>query len=108
MSDDPLPSPETLMNAEKVAIFGEARRSFHASLLEKVLMAGKNGVPANADKDSAASVAIARGVLDRLGPETVGARLAGQTSGNKFEEICKNFIELTFRQLGHLRPGTWE
>ncbi len=95
------------MNAENPTIFREARRSFHASLLKNVLTSDKNGVPANADKDSAASVKIARGILDRLGPETVGARLAGQTSGNKFEEICKNFIDITFRKLGHLRPGTW-
>lgn len=91
----------------KLAVFDEARRSFHISLLNKVLTSDSRGIPANADKDSAASVAIARGILDRLGPETVGARLAGQTSGNKFEEICKSFVELTFHQLGHLRPGTW-
>jgi hypothetical protein len=102
------PTPESLANADKVAVFGEARRSFHASLLEKVLTADDKGVPANADKDSTASVRIARGILDRLGPETVGARLAGQTSGNKFEEVCKNFVDLTFRQLDHLRPGKWE
>lgn len=90
-----------------LVLFAEARREFHASLMEKVLTADARGVPANADKDSAASVAIAKGILERLGPETVGVRLAGQTSGNKFEEICKNFIDSTFRRLDHLRPGNW-
>jgi hypothetical protein len=36
-----------------------------------------------------------------------GARLAAQMSGNRFEEICRAFLENTFLQLGHLRPGTW-
>lgn len=29
-------------------------------------------------------------------------------SGNKFEEICKEFIASTFLKLGHLRPGKWD
>jgi len=45
------------------AFFAEARRSFHAVLLDKVLRANDLGVPSNADKDSAASVAIAKGTL---------------------------------------------
>ena len=87
--------------------FDKARRGFHATLLETVLLSDDRGIPTNADKDSAASLAIAKGILSRLGPETIGMRLAGQTSGSKFEEVCRNYIELTFRQLGHLRPGSW-
>lgn len=95
------------MKNQGLVLFEEARRGFHAALLTRVLTADKNGVPANADKDSAASVAIAKGVLNRLGAESIGVRLAGQTSGTKFEEICKDFVDLTFRQLNHLRPGKW-
>ena len=93
---------------QEIVLFAEARRSFHAALLESVLQVNDKGVPANADKDSAASVAIAKGIIKRLGNEVIGARLAGQTSGNKFEVICKNFLKLTFCELHHLRPGNWE
>ena len=94
------------MNDE--AFFSEARRSFHAALLASVLRTDKNGVPSNADKHSNPSVRIAKGILERLGADAVGARLAGQMAGNKFEEICKEYLEETFPRLAHLRPGLWE
>ena len=89
------------------AFFTEARRSFHAALLGMVLRANDAGIPSNADKDSSASVAIAKGILTSLGAETTGARLAGQMSGNQFEAITCKFISQTFPHLTHLRPGKW-
>ena len=38
----------------------------------------------------------------------MGERIAGQTSGNQFEELCANFVKQTFLKLSHLRPGTWD
>jgi hypothetical protein len=89
------------------AFFAEARRSFHAALLEKVLLTNKEGIPANADGNNSASIAIAKGILSRLGAEVTGARLAGQMSGNEFEVITCKFISQTFPHLSHLRPGEW-
>lgn len=89
------------------AFFAEARRSFHAALLAKVLLVNENGVPANADGGNATSIAIAKGVVSRLGPESIGARLAGQMSGNEFEAITCKFVAQTFPHLAHLRPGEW-
>lgn len=91
----------------KTAFFAEARRSFHAALLEGVLRADKEGIPSNADGKNRVSVALAKGILSRLGPETIGARLAGQMSGNQFEAITCKFISNTFPRLAHLRPGEW-
>ena len=88
--------------------FSEARRSFHAALLGSVLRSDSKGIPSNADSHSKPSVKIAVGILERLGAEAVGARLAGQMAGSKFEEICKEYLEETFTRLGHLRPGRWE
>lgn len=65
--------------------FTEARRSFHAALLHAVLLIDANGVPTNADKDSRISVAIARGIIEILGEESTGARLAGQMADSHFE-----------------------
>ena len=90
-----------------VPFFTEARRSFHAALLEQVLSVNLAGVPSNADGTNAASVALARGILGRLGQEATGARLAGQMSGNRFEAIVCKFLARTFTRLAHLRPGKW-
>lgn len=92
----------------KEAFFTEARRGFHAALLKSILRTDSNGVPSNADKDSKPSVSIARGIIERLGSEAKGARLAAQMSGSKFEEVCSEFLKETFDCLGHIRPGKWE
>ncbi len=87
--------------------FAEARRSFHAALMQEVLRTNELGVPSNSDKDNVVSVALAKGILTRLGSEVIGARLAGQMSGNRFEAITCKFISQTFPHLTHLRPGEW-
>jgi hypothetical protein len=89
------------------SFIAEARRSFHAALLEQVLRANDVGIPSNADGSNQTSVRIATGILIRLGAEAIGARLAGQMSGNRFEAIVCKFISETFPKLNHLRPGQW-
>lgn len=93
--------------AKQGALLIEARAAFHASLMGSVLTMDSNGVPTNADKANRASVAIAKGILERIGKHTASDRLAGQSSGNQFEEICREYVEHTFLKLGHLRPGIW-
>ena len=88
-------------------LFAEARRDFHAALINAVLQTDAKGVPSNADRYSRPSVAIATGIMEQLGSEAKGARLAGQMAGSKFEEICVEFLEATFLKLLHLRPGKW-
>ena len=89
------------------AHFSEARKSFHAALLGPVLRIDERGVASNADSSNRASIRIARGIINLIGQEAAGARLAGQMSGRVFEEICEKFLENTFLRLGHLRPGIW-
>ena len=89
------------------SFLSEARKSFHASLLKHILTTDEKGVPSNADKDSKPSVAFALGMLSRIGQSAVGARLAGQMSGSKFETVCQEYLETIFPRLHHLRPGTW-
>jgi hypothetical protein len=88
------------------ALFSEARRQFLATLLERVLTVHK-GVPSNADRSSKTSVTIASGIVSRIGEEIERERLAGQMSGNQFEDICTTFLRETFLRLDHLRPGRW-
>lgn len=91
----------------KDALFTAERKLFHAALLASALSTDDAGVPANADRHSMASVKIAAGIVERIGAGVSNARLAGQSSGRKFERICAEFIERTFLKLMHLRPGRW-
>lgn len=89
------------------ADFADARTHFHEALLQSCLTIDPQGRPSNSDSSNQASVAIAKGIADRLKAETVGERAAGQTSGNQFEAVCADFVRDTFLKLGHLRPGAW-
>jgi len=99
--------PTTAALAAAPSFFSEARRSFHAALMQQVLRANEAGIPSNADSSNGPSLAIAKGILKRLGAEATGARLAGQMSGSKFEAIVCKFVSQTFPKLPHLRPGKW-
>lgn len=90
------------------AEFAEARRRFHARLLETTLTINNAGVVSNADGSNTNSKAIAKGIADLLNAETVGERIAGQTSGSQFESICADYVRETFLKLAHLRPGAWD
>lgn len=90
------------------AQFLQARKAFHAHLLETILTIDKLGIASNADGSNRASKAIAHGIAKRLAAETISDRRAGQTSGDKFESICAGFVQETFPKLAHLRPGAWD
>lgn len=87
--------------------FAQARTRFHQSLLDSVLTTDEKGVVSNADDGNAASVRIARGVGELLGEMRVGPKAKGQTAGKTFENTCRVFLEETFLELSHLRPGRW-
>lgn len=91
------------------AQFAKARKAFHAELLKTILTINSSGVVSNADSSNTTSKAIAKGIVNLLSAETlVEERIAGQTSGNRFEGLCAGFVQQTFLKLGHLRPGTWD
>lgn len=88
--------------------FAEARKAFHAELLKTTLTTNNAGVVSNADSSNTPSKKIAKGIAKLLEAETIGERIAGQTSGNQFEGLCADFVKQTFLKLGHLRPGIWD
>lgn len=90
------------------AAFADARKEFHASLLESTLTINGLGIASNADGSNTTSKTIAKGIASLLKAETIGERIAGQTSGNQFESICAEFVKKTFLKLEHLRPGKWD
>ncbi|WP_233303534.1 NgoMIV family type II restriction endonuclease [Pseudonocardia terrae] len=90
------------------ARFVSERRRFHTALLASgVLTVSDNGVASNADSGSKASKAYALHIAKMLNSETGVRRLAGQTSGGQFEQLCADFLSATFPRLEHLRPGNW-
>ncbi|KNY04772.1 NgoMIV family type II restriction endonuclease [Microbacterium sp. GCS4] len=90
------------------ALLAQARRDFHASLLASgVLTVNDRGVASNADSSQRSSIAYAGRIAQDLLVETIGERLAGQTSGGEFETACADFVRATFTRLGMLRPGDW-
>ena len=93
------------MNA--AAHFSEARKNLHAALLNSVLRVDDAGIASNSDRSNKNSIRVASGIAGRIGTGVRGTRLAGQMSGNWFEEICLAFLESTFLRLDHLRPGAW-
>lgn len=60
------------------------------------------------DGDSLASATIAQAIFNQIRSKAkLGGRLARQSSGGKFEQITRSFVEQTFRALKGLRPGKW-
>ncbi|MES2989577.1 MAG: NgoMIV family type II restriction endonuclease [Pseudomonadota bacterium] len=91
------------MNSE--TWLARARREFHSTLLSGPLSINAAGVPSNADGGSKVSVALARAIIEQIGSARSVEKLAGQTAGAKFEEICATYIGLCFDQMSHLRAG---
>jgi len=88
--------------------FHLSRKEFHANILKELLSINSKGIASNADSNNKTSIKIAGGIAELLKAETVSERMAGQTSGNHFENICADFIKETFLKLRHLRPGKWD
>ena len=90
-----------------VGWLSKARAEFHKTLLDDILTVNDKGIPSNADSSSNPSIAIAAGILNKVGNSRTTNRLPGQTAGANFEEICASYIRVCFEQLSSLRPGSF-
>lgn len=90
------------------SLISNAREQYHNQLLDEgVLTIDAKGIPSNADKSSALSIKIAKGITDQLFARNAQQKSQGQTSGAKFEQINMQFLQATFPHLQNLRPGKW-
>lgn len=90
------------------SLISNAREQYHNMLLDEgVLTIDAKGIPSNADKSSALSIKIAKGITDQLVARKTQQKSQGQTSGAKFEQINMQFLQATFPHLQNLRPGKW-
>lgn len=60
-----------------------------------------------ADSSSSTSIALAAGMVARMGHPTCTSPKSGQTSGTLFTKFTLEFLESAFGKLKHLRPGNW-
>lgn len=97
------------MNTSAKALISEERSKFHKSILKSLLICNEKGIPSNADKSQASSVAYAKSIFAQIGgtSNNLGESCA-QTKGDEFErEVCE-YIWATFAKLEKLRPGKWD
>jgi hypothetical protein len=88
------------------------RREYHRRIFDEIIRVSntaKKGVeyPNFADGDNTSSINIAWGIAKIIGHEIGTEVIKGQTSGGRFEEITKDFLQSAFELLNHLRPGEW-
>lgn len=88
------------------ATISQLRSLYHETLCQKVFCRN-GGVPNISDKNSKASVEIAKAMISRI-PNLLPLEIpTGQTSRIFFEQITRDFLENSFLLIQHLRPGKW-
>jgi hypothetical protein len=88
---------------------GSLRREYHQTVFREIIriQSGNPNYPNFADKTNKASRDIAWGIVKRLGHPIPPELLKGQTTGGRFEEVTRDFLQRSFDLLSHLRPGKW-
>ncbi|MBN2549920.1 MAG: restriction endonuclease [Anaerolineales bacterium] len=88
----------------------ELRKKYHQRICERIIcIQKKDGIeyPNFADGSNDASRKISWGIVDRLGCPRNYRLISGQTAGNQFENVTREFLQESFEMLKHLRPGEW-
>jgi len=88
-----------------MTVLSECRNQYHAALRDEILhfvTTEKNGRNArNADASNKASRTVANHLAGQLGAID-GGKMAGQTVGNKFEQLTADYLNSVFSNLDHL------
>ena len=92
-------------------IIAEIRKTYHRRICDEILRiikrSGAREYPNNADGSNTASRKIAWELVKLIGRKPIYGSISGQTAGNLFELITKDFLEEAFGLLQHIRPGKW-
>ncbi|MFZ5819454.1 MAG: NgoMIV family type II restriction endonuclease [Chloroflexota bacterium] len=85
------------------------RKDYHRKVCNAIIriQPGNPDYPNLADKTNNASRQIAWGIVKRFGHPIPEESLKGQTTGGRFEELSRDFLQNSFDLLQHLRPGRW-
>jgi hypothetical protein len=91
-----------------MGLLADLRAKYHRKLFAEVLGAREGSPVYNiADRGSPSSVAIAARIVELVDQPTCPNPLPGQTAGNEFTRITMEFLQDSFLQLDHIRPGSW-
>ena len=89
----------------------EIRKKYHCRICNEIIRIIKKpesmDYPNNADGSNVASRKIAWEMVTLIGCKPIYGGISGQTAGNLFELITKDFLEEAFELLQHIRPGKW-
>lgn len=89
----------------------DIRLSYHKDIFADILQVnkarGEGGYPNFADGSSALSMLYAWEIVEQIGLPTLQGQIPGQTAGSLFEKTTQKYIERSFSQLQHIRPGEW-
>ena len=92
-------------------LLADLRAKYHQRICGQIvrIQAGNPPYPNFADKTNKASREIAWHILGQMGySQTDAHHLPGQTTGGRFEEVTKEYLEDSFERLKHIRPGNWQ
>lgn len=65
-------------------------------------------MPSLADTSDRLSKIISSRLVSLMGAGLCQESIKGQTAGNEFERVTRDFLAAAFAQLNHLRPGHWD
>jgi hypothetical protein len=89
----------------------ELRTEYHRRICNDIIWLRKSAKgdmsPNFADSASHSSKQIANYMLKQFKFSVSGKEVKGQTAGDLFEVYTKDFSEVSFKMLFHLRPGNW-
>jgi hypothetical protein len=95
-----------------VNLLAKLRQEYHRQLLNLIL--GKKhdtGAFSNADVSNVASLNIAAemaaAIISKSGGTPCSDPPSGQTAGNRFQNVTRDFLQQAFGSIQHLRPGKW-
>lgn len=83
----------------------ELRKQYHHDISRDVFRV-TGGIPNISDKGNRSSIAIGLAIAEQIGGMGSGI-LSGQSRGNRFQEVTRDFLKRSFDELLHLRPGDW-
>lgn len=92
------------------SILSDFRTHYHKQICGNIFARNpksKNNPFNFADSNNASSVAIAERVVKLIGHPICKSLPKGQTAGDLFTKLTKDFLQSAFKLLQHIRPGEW-
>jgi len=90
-----------------MAKIDELRRKYHKRVCAEVIFEKPGAIPSMADVDNKLSRRVSQNLVKLLGYPISKNDISGQTAGERLEKITKDFLEMAFSYLQHIRPGKW-